>query len=324
MRFESLGHVKRIGGILLLAAATGVSGCGEATSHAVFSATRSESWTFAGLAGQCLQTDHYRIYTTSDNRMLLTRLPEFLEAAYRQYCTLTGLSAAGPGQKPMNVYLFATREQWALFTRQVTGPRSDVYLQIQNGGYSYQGTGVYWDLGNTATYSVAAHEGMHKFLFARLSDGLPAWAEEGLATQMEGFEIASDSVGFTPQRNNGRMNSLRNVVTSGKWIDLGKLLSTDAGDYVTGIGAPDYYAQLWALVLFLRGDERYRQGLERMVNDAAQGRLREWMRVPEQMGRGREYTRSIGLPVFRRYISPDLPAFGKQFHAFARKLAQMK
>ena len=324
MRFESCRHVKRIGAVLLLAAAMLAAGCATATSRPVSSAARSESWTFAGSPGQCLQTEHYRVYTTSDNRMLLTRLPEFMEAAYGQYCALTGLPATAADQKPMNVYLFATRNQWAVFTRQITGAQSDVFLQIQNGGYSFRGTGVYWDMGNVATYSVAAHEGMHQFLFARLRDGLPAWAEEGLATQMEGFEVTSDRVQFTPQRNNGRMNSLRGVILSGKWIDLNKLLSTDAGDYVSGIGAPDYYAQLWALVLFLRSDGRYRQGLERMVSDAAQGRLRAEMQVPEQMGRGREYTRSVGLPVFQRYISADLPAFQKQFRDFAHKAAQMK
>jgi hypothetical protein len=307
-----------------VAAATLAAGCDTETPPAVSSAARSESWTFAAAPGQCLQTQHYHIYTTSENRMLLTRLPEFQEAAYRQYCMLTGLTAAPANAKPMNVYLFAARTQWAEFTRQITGAQSDVFLQIQNGGYSFRGTGVYWDLGNFATYSVAAHEGMHQFLFFRLRDGLPAWADEGLATQMEGFEITSNVVRFTPQRNNGRINNLRGVIVSGKWIDLNKLLSTDAGDYVSGVAAPDYYAQLWALVLFLRSDERYRQGLEQMVSDAAQGRLRTEMHVPEQMGTGREYARSVGLPVFQRYISQDLPAFQKQFHDFARKTAQMK
>lgn len=324
MRFESSCHVKRIGAALLVAAAVLAAGCTAAAPPAVSSAARSESWTFAGTPGQCLQSEHYRVYTTSENRMLLTRLPEFLEAAYQEYCTLTGLPAHAGDAKPMNVYLFAARDQWAMFTRQITGAQSDVFLQIQNGGYSFRGTGVYWDLGHFATYSVAAHEGMHQFFFFRLRDGLPAWADEGLATQMEGFDITSNVVRFTPHRNNGRINSLRGVIVSGKWIDLNKLLSTDAGDYVSGVAAPDYYAQLWALVLFLRSDQRYRQGLERMVSDAAGGRLREELHVPPQMGAGREYARSMGLPVFQRYISADLPGFQKQFHDFARKTAQMK
>src|SRR5664280_2186654 len=69
----------------------GCGGAGNPNFHAVSTQARSERWTFGEVEGQKLTTAHYAIYTTSGNRDLLTRLPDFMESAYSQYCRLSGL-----------------------------------------------------------------------------------------------------------------------------------------------------------------------------------------------------------------------------------------
>ena len=150
--------------------------------------------------------------------------------------------------------------------------------------------------------------------------------DRGLAVLSEGFELASDSVRFAPGENTGRQLDLRRAISSRRWLGMKRLLSTDAGDHMGGDlnVAPEYYGQLWALLLFIRSDERYRAALGRMIADAEAGRLRAALNVPAAMGSGRTYVRATGVPVFKHYIDTDLPAFEKRFLAYARKLAKLE
>ena len=75
--------------------------------------------------------------------------------------------------------------------------------------------------------------------------------------------------------------------------------------------------------MFIRSEPPYLAGLERMLADAAAGRLRAALRAPGAMGAGRTYNRSVSVPVFRMYIESDLPAFEERFRTFARKLAKL-
>lgn len=284
-------------------------------------AARASQWSFAGRPGTELATRHYRLYTTSGNHALLRALPGFLEATHENYLRLTGLPEVPRGTQTMPVYLLGSRQQWAVMTERVTGPNSDKYLQIQNGGYCYRGVCVFWDLGYFATFAVAAHEGLHQFIHHRLADPIPAWAEEGLAVLAEGSNITSAAVSFTPQRNSLRQGDLRRAIAQRGFWPMERLLSTDAGDHVGG--SPDYYGYLWALMMFLRSDSQYRAGLERMIADAAAGRLRRSLRVPAEMGTGRSYNRAVSVPVFQHYVQADLDQFEQRFRAFARKLAKL-
>ncbi|MHC4717289.1 MAG: hypothetical protein ACYS5V_09985 [Planctomycetota bacterium] len=281
-------------------------------------------WRFATVPGRRLVTEHYHIYTTTDNRIMLRHLPGFMESAYGNFGDLTGLSAPA-STKHMTFYLMGNRAQWAAMTRRVTGPRSRLYLSMENGGYCERGVCVLWDMRSFSTFVLAAHEGMHQFLYHRLKQKLPAWAEEGLAVQAEGFAMGTSTVRFDPQLNSVRLVRLRDLITQGRWMPLEKLLATDAGDHIAGGASKglDYYGQLWALLMYIRGDERYRAGFERLLGDAAAGRFRSAMNVPDAMGSGRRYTRTVAIPAFRHYIDPDLAAFEKGFKAYARKLAKL-
>lgn len=305
----------------LLAASCGSAGP-PAGAGSLSAGVRTSPWSFAGIPGTQLDTRHYRIHTTSEDHDLLRALPGFLENAHRQYRLWTALPDPPPGAAPMVVYVLASRQQWAVMTRRVTGANSQTYLRIDSGGYCYRGVCVFWDLGHFATFSVAAHEGLHQFAHHRLADPIPAWAEEGLAVLAEGFNITATSVTFTPQRNALRQGDLRRaMVRGGGWPPLERLLSSDAADHAGE--SPDYYGYLWALMLFVRSEPRYRAGLERMIADAAAGRLRRALRVPEQMGTGRTYNRAVSVPMFRHYIDDDLGGFEARFRAFARKLAKL-
>ena len=287
--------------------------------------TARSQWQFGDIPGELLTTEHYRIYTTARNRGLLERLPGFMECAYVHYRRLTGLAPTGPAE-PMPIYMLATRQQWVVMTEAVTRPHQDIFLSIENGGYCYQGKCVFWDLRHIATFSIAAHEGLHQFFHHQLRQHIPAWTEEGLCVLAEGLTIQGSAVRFHPQWNPSRILDLRRAIANGRWIGLQKLVSTDAADYISGKGqeSPEYYGQLWALMLLIRSEPTYRAGLERMVADAAAGRLREQLDVPPIIGTGRAYARAIAVPAFKHYIEADLGGFEKRFGAYARTLAKLE
>ena len=288
--------------------------------------TRSAKWSYGGAPGQRIATSHYLIYTTSSNRGLLAYLPGFMEGAYDNYLRLTSLREPAAGTDRMTVYVLADRQQWAIMTERVTGANSRLYLSIENGGYCYRGVCVLWDMGHFATFSIASHEGLHQFFHHRLANGLPAWAEEGLCVLAEGFSLGTRTVSFDPRNNALRITDLRRGISGGRWIPLEKLLAGDAGDHIKNQPdiAAEYYGQLWAMLGFIRADEVYRAGLERMIADAAAGKLRGALGVRPDMGRGRAYVRAIALPAFKRYITKDLAGFEKRLRAYARRLAKLE
>ncbi len=319
----------RLAGVLLAVGAV-VSGCGGSlTARPDVASLRvpveRRAWRFGDIAGQELRTEHYRIYTTTANRTLLQHLPGFLERARRQYLELTGLGADGPTARAMAVYMFADRQQWAVLTREVTAPRQELFLGIENGGYCFRGVCVFWDLRDAATFAVAAHEGLHQFFHHHLRQQLPAWVEEGLCVLAEGMSLDQAGVRFLPERNPARLLDLRGALVAGRWIPLKRLLPSDAGDHITQVPGqgPEYYGHLWALMLFLRSRPETNAALQRIVQDAAAGRLRQAVGAPAGMAPGREYNRAVAVPVFRRYVDSDLEGFERRFKAYALKLARL-
>jgi len=291
---------------------------------------RESPWSGRQTSGVLLTTDHYRIYTTTNNRALLTYMPGFMEAAYAQYVDLTGLGASATGE-PMPVYLMANRNQWSVLTEAITGGRDGPQTSIQAGGYCYRGTCVFWDLGGLATFSVAAHEGLHQFFDHHLEDQLPMWLEEGLCVTAEGYEIHGHRVQFTPERNVSRFQNLREAIVQGYWLPIDKLLPMHSMDAVGGYTdkAVGYYGQLWALVRFLRSRPDYRAGMERLLADAAAGKLNQAMGVsPAELKDARRralrYNQWVSEPLFRRYISSDLQRFEREYFAYAKQLAGLE
>jgi hypothetical protein len=286
-------------------------------------------WQTGSTGGSELTTAHYRIFTTATDRALVTYMPGFMEAAYRNYLELTGLTDRRNGSL-MPIYLMGTRQEWTSLTTSIIGRNAGPYLSLQAGGYCYQGVCVFWDIGNLGTFSVAAHEGLHQFSFHRLRDRLPMWLEEGLCTLAEGYDISGDAVAFTPERNNFRFTDLRAAIVQARFLALADLLVMDSGEAVGGSPqqAVGYYGQLWALVQFIRSVPAYRAGMQRLLADAEAGALHQAMKVsPQDLAAqrraGRAYNKAVSLPLFRFYISQDLAGFEKDYKEFAKKLARL-
>lgn len=273
-------------------------------------------------------------------------LPGFLEGAYGNYVALTRL-AEPPLVEPMAVYMLGSRMEWTHLSAWVFGPDAP-HNSINAGGYSYRGIGVYWDLHGRATLSVAAHEGMHQFLYYRLRNRLPLCLGEGLAVSAEGFHIprpaggfdddtAAKSVVFLPGRNPQRFNALRSAIVNGRWTPIGKLLEMDAADYLPKgqTYTLGWYGQVWALMQLLQSDPVYRRRLQRMLTDAQEGRFHVALRKYPQFRnvtaagirtlqrRPRIYNRTLARPLFEHYIQRDLKLFERRYKAFARKLADL-
>ncbi len=320
---------------LLLVVVTALRGCAPQTpaltGTAMTTEVRRAPWQTGATAGSELTTTHYRIFTTATNRTLVTYMPGFLEAAYRNYLDLTGL-ADRTGAPPMPVYLMGTRQEWASLTTSVVGEEAaGPYLSIQAGGYCYQGVCVFWDIGVLGTFSVASHEGLHQFFYHRLRDRLPMWLEEGLCTTAEGYEVVADTVTFTPRRNNFRFTDLRAAIVQARFLPLEELLTTDSGEAAGGSHeqAVGYYGQLWALAQFIRSQPAYRAGMQRLLADAEAGRLHQALRTsPRELTalrrHGRRYNKTVSLPLFQHYITQDLAGFETEYKAFAMTLARLQ
>jgi predicted transcriptional regulator len=157
------------------------------------------------------------------------------------------------------------------------------------------------------------------------------WLEEGLCTTAEGYELAGDRVTFTPRRNNFRFTDLRAAIVQDRFLPLEELLTMDSGEAVGGSqeAATGYYGQLWALAQFIRSNPATLAGMQRLLADAEAGRLNQALNVsPRELAalrhRGREYNKTVSLPLFRIYITADLPSFEKDFKAFAVKLERLQ
>ena len=318
--------VKWIAFAALWAAAVGCESREEISSATsmVVQAQRT-TWQSPFGPGEEIRSTNYRIFVTTRNAALRQNLPGFMEAAYSHYVELTGLPRAN-GPQRLDLYVLADRQQWAHLTTHHFGEQqSKVYLQLEAGGYMSDGVCVLWDIRVVPTLSVASHEGLHQFFHHRLKDRIPMWAEEGLCSNAEGFELLGNAVRFTPADNPSRFITLRNTLGNGHWTPLEKLLPMDAGDAISRhpSKAIGYYAQVWSLILFIRSTPAYREGFQQMLRDAQDGKLVTALGMHLPARSGRQYNRTISVPAFRHYITNDLASFEKDWRRYALKLANL-
>jgi len=288
-----------------------------------------KTWVFAGTKGWSLTTAHYRVFTTASSPALRDSIPGFLEACRANYVSLTSLDTLASGQKKLLTYVFGSQREWAALTEKITGRAAQTFLKVESGGYCFRGVCVFWDIGVLRTYSVAAHEGMHQFLHHATRQSLPIWAEEGLATQAEGYRIRDGLVYFTPEKNVLRFRALRRAIMANRWRPASQLIAMSAADNIrqSQWHGTEYYGQLWALLLLIRHDEQYAAGLRKLLRDVADGRLHETLGIAPQDWRklrGRGYTRVVGPKAFAHYIDADIDRFERRYKAFARKLVLVK
>ncbi|MDX2148565.1 MAG: hypothetical protein SFZ23_13690 [Planctomycetota bacterium] len=239
---------------------------------------RVEPWDFEGRPGRVLITPHYRIFTTLPENRITSALPAFLEEAMGFYTTAFG-QLPYP-QTALDTYVMATKPQWTRLTQRFLGTNSATPLMIPRGGFAYQGRALFFDIGPSDTFAIAAHEGWHQYVQRAFQDPLPVWLDEGLATLAEGYRWGQGPGSgpmFLPWANLERADALRAAVGGGRLMPLEKILTTSPSEMIQTPGDASlvYYAQVWALAHFLReGDAgRLAPRLAAMLQDAQRGRL---------------------------------------------------
>jgi len=285
----------------------------------------TEAWTFGREQGRVIRTDAYRLFTTENESILVSRMPTFMEQALETYTT--GLGELPRPPVPLDTYLMANRPQWTRLTQSLMGPQAELYLKIQRGGFTAQGRAVLYDIGTHDTFSLLAHEGWHQYTQRTFRQPLPTWLEEGIAAYMEGFRWDPDFPEFPHFKgwaNIERFDQLRRAAQESRLVGLEELLSQAPQELLAqgGDRALTFYAQAWAAVHFLREGEngRYRDGLERLLRDAASGEVAD--RITAELGpaAGRAYLmRRRGPELFRVYFNRDLSEASEEFERFCRR-----
>lgn len=285
---------------------------------------RRDRWVYMQREGVQITTPNYQLLTTAQHLPIADSMPKFLEASLARHRRFAGTSLGGPAlPRPpgrMQMFLFADREEWAQFTRATVDESAHPLLAIEVGGYSAGGRAVLFALPpkyDRLTLKIAAHEGWHQYVQRSFREALPTWADEMIAVMAEGFVV--DAVGsyrFEPLLNPERLTQLTAVLDAGRWSPLEDLLAGDPTDLLGSepTRAVDYYAQLWVLGIYLAVDGHGWSGIERLLRDAARGRMQREL--------GRPGASDLGRVAFRRYIASDLTSFDEGYRAFAIALVE--
>lgn len=318
------------------AAMGAVSGVSSEAPVAGDSAIESvEPWSFNSNEGRLVRTAHYRLFTTQADTVLNSRIPLFLESALDAYRTsITGTHAPLPEPElKLDTYILRTRPDWALLTRQMTGNQADLFLRIPRGGFAFGGKALMFDIGARDTIAIVSHEGWHQYTQRAFKRPLPVWIEEGMATYMEGHRFdGKGAPQFLPWFNTERFDQLRRAHTAGQLMSLPALLDSSPQNLLSGGGAggglnPNadalvYYAQVWALTLFLAegAGGRYHAPLGTLLRDGASGE------IDAQLGRAFGAGNAARILAFRRgpgvftaYFG-DLGAAAREYDAFIKRL----
>jgi hypothetical protein len=285
-------------------------------------------WSFSDHSGSLISTQHYRIFTTIDDPVFSHMVIRVLEAAHdRAEALVPGASLTGSVKlnSPLDCYVFSSRGQWESYTRERAGSNAPIYLQISSGGYCQEGVFAGYDIGRQQTLSVIAHEAWHQYSWFAFKSRLPAWLEEGLATQNEAIEWSEAQPVFRPELNQSRMAALKLAWHGGKMWPLLDLLSTHAGLVIkmpqSSIDA--YYAQLWSLVLFLEHSPLYSGRLQALLSDAASGKLTQSLIgttvTQQEIDHFTEHWNTIAGPTYlQKYVNSDLTALEGEYRSWVR------
>ncbi|MBL0926708.1 MAG: DUF1570 domain-containing protein [Phycisphaerales bacterium] len=283
-----------------------------------------ENWSFGGVKGQVIRTEHYRLFTTEKNPVIVSRLSDFLEYALSHYRTAI-VDLPSPEIK-LDTYLMDNRGQWATLTKALMGEQAETLTKIQRGGFASRGIGVYYDLGLFDTLAIAAHEGWHQYTQRTFRDPLPIWLEEGLATYMEGHRWSGSAPTFRPWANLERFDQLRKAHAGGKVMPLDELLQSQPAGLIQAVGDQQlltYYAQVWALAHFLAegADGRHRVELQRLLRDASEGKVRDALtaRVGAR-GAANALSTRVGPAVFDAYFGDPTSEIASEYRAFIERL----
>ena len=287
-----------------------------------------QTWQSTYGPGLKLTTEHYQIYTTLLDPLVLSQVPGFVESTYHGYNGQ--LPQPIETQSLFTVYLFADRSQWEQFTNGFAGPLAPIYRRIKAGAYCLNGVCVAYNIGRERTFAVLGHEGWHQFNSRHFRFRLPSWLDEGIAMLFETSRYEAGMFYFEPDRNLHRLGDLKKTLTTGKTIPLreliainpGEVLSTDEKEAITA-----FYCQSYALVRFLR-EEDYGRRLRQYHSMLLDGLTGKWPldEVNKRIAADRNipltvrWNRTVARQLFQQYIDDDFDQIEREYLAFCRKV----
>ncbi|MHC4575238.1 MAG: hypothetical protein ACYS76_14085 [Planctomycetota bacterium] len=278
--------------------------------------------------GLKLATEHYEVYTTLLEPLMLSQIPGFLESAYRGYNRQ--LAEPIETERRFTVYLFASRQQWEDFTGTFAGRQAPILLKLKDGAYYLNGACVAYNIGRERTFSVLGHEGWHQFNSRHFKFRLPSWLDEGIAMLFEVSRYEGGLFYFEPGRNLHRLGGLKGAVMKNEMIPLRELIAMNPGE-VLAPEAPEgvarFYSQAYALVRFLR-EEDYGRRLEDYHRLLLGGLRGQWplSEADRRVAADRNlpltvwWNRRVGAKLFERYIGGDFEQIDEEYVAFCRKI----
>ncbi|MBI9018303.1 MAG: hypothetical protein JEZ07_13705 [Phycisphaerae bacterium] len=272
-----------------------------------------------GKPGNKIITRHYDIYTTVEDRLILQRLPLVMESAFEAYCQLANYTSS---KTSLNVYFFASRQQWEDFTLKLVKPNPQEYLQIKSGAYCYQGNIVAYHIGRKTNFSIVAHEGWHQFRGLIAKGDFPAWLDECIACSFESWKEEDRQLIFDAKFNGARLMALKKTIANGKLFSLEQMLRSEPGQMVNANEADAYYAQLYSLSRFLHEYDYcyYELNFRKILIDSIECK---WQKEFEYLpANTRKWNSVAGLEMFKRYVNSDMATANAQYRSFCLKLAQ--
>lgn len=292
--------------------------------------TSVELWQVKYGAGLRLTTEHYEIFTTVLEPLMLRVLPGFIESAYRGYNEQLP-QPIGTANK-FRVYLFADRQQWEDFTYGFAGEQAALFCKIKTGAYYLNGCCVVYDIGPKRTLSAIGHEGWHQFNSRHFKYRLPSWLDEGVAMLFETGTYENGLFCFNAASNLQRLGALKETLNKAKQISLRELVATSPGEVLATDQAETvlaFYSQSYALVRFLREADYGRRldSYHRLLWDGLAG---HWP-LDESAGTTAEdrnlprtvlWNRQVGPQLFASYVGSDLAELEQEYLAFCNRIVR--
>jgi hypothetical protein len=289
----------------------------------------AEPWDNKYGSGLKLNTQHYEIYTTLLEPLMLRQVPGFMESAYRAY--ENQLPEPVDSTKKFKIYLFALRQQWEDFSVDFAGPQAHIYKKIQAGAYYLNGACVAYNIGRERTFSVLGHEGWHQFDKRHFKYRLPSWLDEGIAMQFEASRYKNGMFYFEPSRNLNRLGELKVTLLEGKMIPLSQLIALNPGEVLVTDEPEDsvraFYAQAYALTRFLREDDYGKRlpNYHLLLMDGLNGKWplspeAERIAIDRNIPLTIRWNRAVGSQLFKLYIGEDLNQIEQEYHKYCRKI----
>lgn len=287
-----------------------------------------EPWGNQFSSGLKLTTDHYEIFTTLEQPLILRMIPGFVESAYRGYNDQ--LAQPIETSNKFTIYLFADRRQWEDFTIAFAGDQAPMFLKIKTGAYYLNGACVVYDIGPKRTLAAVGHEGWHQFNSRLFEYRLPSWLDEGVAMLFEASVYEHGLFRFDPSTNVQRLGALKETLDKSKLLTLEELILTSPGEVLATDQTETvmaFYSQSYALIRFLR-ESSYGKRLasyHRLLQDGLDGR---WP-LDESAGtiardrnlpRTIPWNRQVGRQLFELYVGSEMESLDLEYQAFCRRI----